>query len=110
MINAVHMAVDRIMRQDRGRLVAILAASLNDFSLAEDALQDALSIALDKWAKTGVPQKPTAWLYQVAKRRAVDVIRRRRNFKTKTPDIQILHQEREEIPEFGIQDHLWVVC
>ena len=93
------------MRQDRGRLVATLAATFNDFTLAEDALRDALSIALEKWGNGRVPENPTAWLYQVAKRRALDVVRRSKNLNSKIPDIQIVMDEREQSEEYEVGDH-----
>lgn len=93
------------MRQDRGRLVATLAATFNDFTLAEDALQDALFIALEKWGNGRVPENPAAWLYQVAKRRALDVVRRSKNLNSKIPDIQIVMDEREQSEEYEVGDH-----
>src|SRR5690606_33304771 len=56
--------------------LAALISQLGDFTLAEDALQDALVNALERWEVDGVPRNPGAWLTTVAKRRAIDRLRR----------------------------------
>ncbi len=65
----------RVWKKDSGRILATLIASLRDFDLAEDALQEACSQAIDAWARDGVPNNPGAWLLTVARRRAIDRIR-----------------------------------
>lgn len=57
-------------------MLAVLIAQLRDFDLAEDALQDAIAEALRVWPKTGTPDNGAAWLLIVARRRAIDRIRR----------------------------------
>ncbi len=68
--------VEKIFREEHGRVLAALISQLGDFALAEDALQDALVNALERWEGDGVPRNPGAWLLTVAKRRAIDRIRR----------------------------------
>jgi predicted RNA polymerase sigma factor len=63
---------DRAARTSYGRLVALLAASTRDISLAEDALADAFERALRNWPATGVPDNPVAWLMTVARNRVRD--------------------------------------
>lgn len=95
----VHRAIEQIMRDDRGRLVAALSASLNDFTLAEDSLQEALQSALSDWAQHGIPKSPQGWLLTVAKRKAIDVLRRGASFSKKSYKIKILQEElTSEIP------------
>ena len=65
------------MRHHQGRLIAALSVQFRDIDLAEDVLQDALAAALVNWSKKGVPHHPKAWLYQTAKRKAIDRYRRR---------------------------------
>ena len=72
---AVGHALDRVMRADRGRLLAILAAGLRDLTLAEEVLQEAAVSALTHWARTGLPSAPAGWLLQVARRKAIDRLR-----------------------------------
>lgn len=71
-------AVDLAARTSYGRLLALLSSRTKDVAAAEDALADALKRALESWALTGVPDKPDAWLLQVARRRMIDAMRRGR--------------------------------
>ncbi len=68
--------IERTFREEHGRVLAALLSQLGDFTLAEDALQDALVNALERWQRAGVPRNPGAWLMTVAKRRAIDRLRR----------------------------------
>ena len=61
---------------DRSRLLALLIKQLRDFALAEDALQDAFASAAKHWGMRGPPANPPAWLLQVARRKAIDQLRR----------------------------------
>jgi len=67
--------IEKTFREEHGRVLAALIGQLGDFELAEDALQDALVNALERWQLDGVPRKPGAWLLTVAKRRAIDRLR-----------------------------------
>ena len=68
--------IERTFREEHGRVLAALISQLGDFTLAEDALQDALVNALERWEIDGVPRNPGAWLMTVARRRAIDRLRR----------------------------------
>lgn len=68
--------IEKTFREEHGRVLAALIAQLGDFPLAEDALQDALVNALERWEIDGVPRNPGAWLLVAARRRAVDRLRR----------------------------------
>jgi RNA polymerase sigma-70 factor (ECF subfamily) len=65
-------------------VLATLIGVLGDFDLAEDALQDAVEDALERWPRDGVPANPTGWLVTAARNRAIDRIRRARNLERKT--------------------------
>src|SRR5215212_7674802 len=67
--------VESTFRAEHGRVLAVLISLLGDFMLAEDALQDALVNALERWKLDGIPRNPGAWLLTVAKRRAIDRLR-----------------------------------
>ncbi len=71
-----HRAIEATFRIERARLVAGLARVTRDIDLAEELAQDALVTALAEWPRTGVPANPGAWLMTVAKRRALDALRR----------------------------------
>jgi RNA polymerase sigma-70 factor (ECF subfamily) len=68
--------IEKTFREEHGRVLAALISQLGDFTLAEDALQDALVNALERWEIDGVPRNPGAWLTSVARRRAIDRLRR----------------------------------
>jgi RNA polymerase sigma-70 factor, ECF subfamily len=70
------LVAERVFRAESGRILASLIGVIGDFSLAEDALQDALVDALQQWPRTGVPRQPAAWLTTIARRRAIDRLRR----------------------------------
>lgn len=76
-------AVEKIFREEYGKVLAALINTLGDFALAEDALQDAMIAALEQWRENGVPRNPGAWITTIAKRKAIDRIRRDSNFTRK---------------------------
>ncbi|MCB9133826.1 MAG: RNA polymerase sigma factor [Anaerolineales bacterium] len=76
--------VEKIFRKEHGRVLAALISQFGDFALAEDALQNALVNALERWEGDGVPRNPGAWLLTVAKRRGIDRIRRAAALERKT--------------------------
>src|ERR671932_762610 len=77
MMSDTHRAIDAVWRIESAKLIAGLARITRDVGLAEDLAQDALVAALERWPETGVPDNPGAWLTAAAKRRAIDVLRRR---------------------------------
>jgi predicted RNA polymerase sigma factor len=68
--------IEATFREEHGRVLAALISQFEDFDLAEDALQDALVNALERWQGDGIPENPGAWLTTVARRRASDRVRR----------------------------------
>jgi RNA polymerase sigma-70 factor (ECF subfamily) len=70
-------AVDAVYRSDWGRIVATLIRLLGDFDVAEEAAQEAFTIAVEQWPVAGVPEYPRAWIVQTARHKAIDRIRRR---------------------------------
>ena len=81
--------VEHFFRHESGRLVAALTRifGVDNLALAEDVVQDAFLRALDAWKTQGVPENPSAWLMAVAKRRALDVVRRQRTARTFAPEV-----------------------
>jgi RNA polymerase sigma-70 factor, ECF subfamily len=71
-------SIEQVFRREYGRIIASLIRACGDFDLAEDALQDAFVQALDRWAESGVPDNPAAWLTTAARARAIDRLRRAR--------------------------------
>jgi RNA polymerase sigma factor (sigma-70 family) len=70
---------DAVARRSYGKLVALLAARTGDLAAAEDALSEAFVKALESWPRDGCPSNPEAWLMTVARRKGIDLSRRRRS-------------------------------
>jgi RNA polymerase sigma factor (sigma-70 family) len=68
-------AVELAFREHRAQVLAALVKRLRDFELADDVLQEAFALALERWERDGVPQSPAAWLFTVARNRAFDRLR-----------------------------------
>jgi RNA polymerase sigma-70 factor (ECF subfamily) len=75
---AAPQTVERTFRRESGRAVATLIRVLGDFDLAEDAVQDAFIVALERWPRDGIPDNPGAWITTTARNRAIDRLRRER--------------------------------
>lgn len=87
----VDAALTRLAREESGRVLALLARRFRDLDLADEAVQDALATAARRWPVDGVPSNPPAWLFTVARNRAVDRLRRdataRRRTLAAAPDL-----------------------
>lgn len=73
--------LDRVYREDSGRVRAALVARLGDLDLAEECVQEAFAAALEQWPRTGAPENPRAWLITIARNKAIDRLRRRTHFE-----------------------------
>jgi RNA polymerase sigma-70 factor, ECF subfamily len=82
--------IDKIFRDEAGRALATLIRLLGDFDLAEDALQDAFAVALERWPKETAPSNPRAWLVNVGRNKAIDRVRRQIAFRGKQQ--QLMHE------------------
>ena len=72
------VALERVFREEWGRVVATLIGLLGDFDLAEEAAQEAFAVAADRWPRDGTPSNPRSWLITTARNRATDQLRRGR--------------------------------
>jgi RNA polymerase sigma-70 factor (ECF subfamily) len=77
----VDASLERVLREERTRLIASLVRILGDWDLAEELVQDAAIAALEHWPKDGLPRNPGAWLMTTARRRAIDRLRRDARFR-----------------------------
>ena len=98
--------VDRLFRRESGRAIATLIRAIGSFDLAEDAVQDAFAIALERWPRDGVPDNPGAWITTTARNRAIDRLRRDRVGREKSEGAEQLRaletldaDEMHEIPD-----------
>ena len=105
MAAATDEVVDDLFRRESGRAVATLIGVAGSFDLAEDAVQEAFSIALQRWPRDGVPDNPGAWITTTARNRAIDRIRREQAGRAKTAAaeelraLEALGNEMQEIPD-----------
>jgi len=81
---------EAVARRSYGKLVAFLAARTRDVAAAEDALSDAFTAAIADWPRNGCPTNPEAWLMTVAKRKSIDVVRRRFTSEAAAGELQLL--------------------
>ncbi len=86
-----------VFRQESGRCVATLVRIFGDIDIAEEAVQEALIIATEKWPEIGVPPNPGAWITTTAKHRAIDRLRRESSRDDRHAQAALIHQ-RDEPP------------
>src|ERR1700742_330204 len=79
--------IEAIFRDEAGRALATLIRLVGDFDLAQDALQDAFAVALERWPREDLPGNPRAWLVNVGRNKAIDRIRRQIAFRGKQQEL-----------------------
>ncbi len=97
-----HRVIDAAWRIESARIIAGLARMVRDVGLAEELAQDALVAALERWPQSGVPDNPGAWLTAVARRRAIDLLRRRKRLARKQ---EVLGRQVEARRETGVGEN-----
>ena len=100
--------LDRVFREEAGRLTASLVRLLGDFDLAEEITSDALVEALERWPHDGIPERPTSWLLTTARRKGIDRLRRERRYREKLALIASLPDTRRQ--EADDRLHLIFTC
>jgi len=103
---ATRATAEAVARRSYGKLVAFLAARSGDVAGAEDALADAFAAALSDWDRSGIPDNPEGWLLTVARRRAVDAVRRRHSGEAAVPHLQLLAEELAQELSDQLSDQL----
>lgn len=94
MNEATNRAAEAAARASYGRLIAYLSAATRDVAAAEDALSEAFAAALAEWPRSGVPDRPEAWLLTAARRRLIDHARRGRTRAAMADHVALLMAER----------------
>jgi RNA polymerase sigma-70 factor (ECF subfamily) len=95
--------LERIFRQESGRAVASLVRSLGDIDLAEEAVQEAFVVAVERWPVDGLPPSPAGWIITTARNRAIDRLRRESSRDHRHAQSTLLHA-RDEPSEVGPVD------
>jgi RNA polymerase sigma-70 factor, ECF subfamily len=96
--------VERVFREQWGRVLAALIGFLGDFDLAEEAVQEAFATATERWTRDGVPANPAAWLITTARNRAIDRIRRDRTLLTKYKQLDLQEMVEQEMQDTTFSD------
>ncbi|HST24390.1 MAG TPA: RNA polymerase sigma factor [Gaiellaceae bacterium] len=100
--------IDEVFRSNWGRAVAALVRATGDVDLAEDAVQEAFAVAVERWPRDGVPASPLGWIVTTARNRAIDRIRRERTLAAKLPKLARLARtdgaEEDDDVESAIPD------
>jgi RNA polymerase sigma factor (sigma-70 family) len=97
-------AVAEAGAQSRPRIVAALIRITGDWTLAEDCAQEALTLALERWPRDGVPANPGGWLMTVARNRAIDVLRRATVERRKREELALLPSSPGGVEQEGVVD------
>ncbi|WP_416305274.1 RNA polymerase sigma factor [Neptunicella sp. SCSIO 80796] len=93
---AINQQLSQLYKDHSSKVLATLVRLLGDFDLAEEAMHEAFSVALETWDKQGFPANPTAWLISTGRFKAIDNLRRKKRFGQLAPDIQLLIDELQE--------------
>ena len=96
--------VARLFRQEAGRAVAVLARRIGDLGLAEESVQDAFAVALERWPTSGLPPSPAGWILTTARNKALDRIRRESTREARHAEAALLHAAADEPEERGPVD------
>ncbi len=106
-VNDVKRTIEAVWRIEASRVIAALMRTTRDLGAAEDLAQDALLAALQQWPAAGVPDNPGAWLTSVAKRRAVDAVRREITLERKVEQMgRELCTEHDPFAELEVDTHV----
>jgi RNA polymerase sigma-70 factor (ECF subfamily) len=103
-VNRSASAIERIFREEYGRVVASLVRRFGDIDVAEDAASEALLVALEKWPADGTPPNPGAWLTTTAGNKAIDRIRRERQRDAKHQAALMTHDDTPREPVGAVED------
>ena len=92
--SSVSNLVDHLFRHESGKMISVLSKllGLQNLETAQDIVQDSLLQAMNTWSFKGIPDNPSAWLYRVAKNKAIDFLRREKKFKEVSPQYSYLLQ------------------
>src|SRR5215212_8050844 len=97
-------AVERVFREEYGRLIASLARRFGDIDIAEEAAGEALVAALERWPESGVPPNPGGWLTTTAGNRAIDKIRREKQRDAKHQAASMQFDDTPHEPTGPVED------
>ena len=98
------LEIERVFREEYGRAVAVLIRACGDIDLAEEAVQEAFTTAVERWPKTGLPPSPAGWIVTTARNRAIDRFRREASRDDHHAQAALLHATQELTQEGPVAD------
>ena len=96
--------IEDVFRREYGRAVAVLVRVFGDIDVAEEAVQDAFTAAVERWPSTGLPPSPAGWIITTARNRAIDRLRREASREDRHAQAVLLHARREPAEEGAVRD------
>ncbi|GAB3064803.1 RNA polymerase sigma factor [Intrasporangium mesophilum] len=96
--------IARVFREEHGRAVSVLIRTLGDIDLAEDAVQDAFTVAVERWPVEGMPPSPAGWIITTARNRAIDRLRREASRDARHTEAATLYTPDEPREEGPVKD------
>jgi RNA polymerase sigma-70 factor (ECF subfamily) len=97
-------AIERVFREEYGRAVAVLIRVFGDIDIAEESVQEAFTVAVQRWPATGMPPSPAGWIITTARNRAIDRRRREASRDDRHAQAQLLHAHSEPAQEVAVSD------
>jgi RNA polymerase sigma-70 factor, ECF subfamily len=96
--------IERVFREEYGRAVAVLVRVFGDIDIAEEAVQDAFTVAVDRWPSSGMPPSPAGWIITTARNRAIDRLRREASRDDRHAQAALLQARDEPAEESAVSD------
>jgi RNA polymerase sigma-70 factor (ECF subfamily) len=96
--------IERVFREEYGRAVAVLVRSVGDIDVAEEAVQDAFTVAVQRWPSAGLPASPAGWIITTARNRAIDRLRREASREDRHAQAALLRAADEPVEEGAVRD------
>jgi RNA polymerase sigma-70 factor, ECF subfamily len=96
--------IERVFREQYGRAVSVLVGVFGDIDVAEEAVQDAFTAAVQRWRSSGLPPSPAGWIVTTARNRAIDRLRREASRSDRHAQAALLHARSEPAEEGAVRD------
>ncbi len=96
--------IERVFREEFGRAVAVLVRSFGDIDIAEEAVQEAFTVAVQRWPETGLPPSPAGWIITTARRRAIDRLRGDAARADRYAKAALMQAERNPLDDGPVRD------